>query len=1158
MVMRGSGFLLRLECFGLLALAFVACLTPRLMAQTAEATIVGTCVDPSGAVVPKASVTAKNVSTNALFNATTNVEGNYIFPILPIGAYELSVSATGFETIVRSGIVLQVGDRTRVDFTLKVGSTVEKVDVVGAAPLVQTDSSGLGDVVENERITDLPLNSRNVLTLETLVPGVRNMQGGIDVGFGRSQNYQVANVGINGSTSGFTAFLMDGADDSTHGWGEVSVAPLVDAIQEFQVMTNFIPPEYGFTAGGVVNTITKGGTNSLHGSAYEFVRNNVLDARNTFAPSVPPYRFNQFGASLGGPILIPKLYNGRDKTFFFFNYEGSRHLSVANPITTVPTPAERTGDFSQLEDDNGNHIILYDPATTVPNSGGSGYLRSPLPGNIIPTNRLDKVAQNVLSYLPLPNLAPNNPFSQTNNYIGDQPETVATNQIHARVDHSFGSKNRLFGRWSFNAEDANRPDDAGPWPDPVWYTRADRIHNQQAVINDVHTFSPSLLNEVRLTVMEQHFPFTQGGYDQGWPQKIGLPADVPPTLFPLFNIDGLATLGGDNTTGIRDETTFQIFDMISKIHGNHSLKFGTDLRHMSYANYQAGDPSGSYNFPSTLTGNPQNPTGTGFGFATFLLGAVGDSSTLDIYNFPTYVGHSYSFFAGDDWKVTRRLTLNLGLRYDFQSPPVERGCHTTDFNPSVTNPDNSSLLGSFQYACVDYGKTVVQNDRTNFAPRIGFAYDLTGDARTVLRGAYATIYAPTFTVDNFPQTQGYTTTNVYLSPGNNPNLPAFMLQNGPPYVDYPAGPSGGPSAYLGSSVAFEERRRPIPYTEQWDLDVQHQFPGKWVLDVAYAGSTGVRLPSNEYNYDQLGDNYLSLGLSLQNLVPNPLAGQVPGPLGGATVALAQTLEPYPQYSSVSVFDPYGGSSTYHSLQVKVEHRVSQNLTVLASYTYAKLISGSLISNIAWMSTLSSTLYNGYQDGKFDRNAEKSVDPTDVPQAFVLSYVYKFPLGRGHTWALNNSFTNAVLGNWSMSGVFTADGGPPLIITGANNFLAERPDSTGQSAKLASPNLNEWFNPNVFVNPPNYQYGNLGRTLGNVRAPGLTNFDFALLKDFPIKEKFTVQFRAESFNVANITNLGLPNTTFVPGPNGYNFSGTFGTITSAYDPRSIQFGLKLIW
>jgi hypothetical protein len=1008
------------------------------------------------------------------------------------------------------------------------------------------------------RVAELPLNGRSVMALTTVVPGVRNLTGGIDVGYGDAQNWSVTNVGINGSTGGWTAFLMDGGIDTAPGWGEAEIAPYVDSVQEFKVMTNFIPPEYGFTAGGVVSIATKNGTNSLHGTAYEFVRNNVLDARNTFAPSVSPYRYNQFGASLGGPVLIPKLYNGRDKTFFFFNFEGNRHDETSNFITTVPTPAERGGDFSQLEDVYGNPIPIYDPATVVPNPSGSGYVATPFQGNIIPPKRLDTVAQNVLAYIPTPNLTPNNAFAQTNNYISTIPSISDDNMYTVRVDQSFGAKNQLFGRWTFNSDYDNVAAGSGPFPDPLFVDRPSPMHNQQGVISDVHTFSPSLVNQLTLTGLREHFSYVYDGYQQGWPQKLGLPSIVPPDLFPLFNITGIAQLGPNQTMGLRTYTLFQALDVISKMHGNHSFKFGTDLRHMSYANFDEYDPSGAYNFPSTLTGNPQNPTGTGSGFATFLLGDVGSGTTLDIYNFPTYIGHSYSFFAGDDWKVTHRLTLNLGLRYDFQSPSVERGCHSSNFNPLVPDPDNPNLLGSFQYSCVNYGKTVVQNDRTNFAPRIGFAYDLTGNARTVVRGAYATIYAPTFTVDAYPQTQGYTTTNTYLSPGNNPNLPAFMLENGPPYVDYPAGPSGGPSAYLGSAVAFEEPRRPIPYTEQWDLDVQHQFPGAWLLDVAYAGSTGVYLPSSEYNYDQLGDQYLSLGLSLQNMVPNPLAGQVPGPLGGATVSLAQTLEPYPQYSFVGVYDPDGGSSTYHSLQIKVEHRMSQNLTVLGSYTFAKLISGSLTSNLAFMGPISSELYNGYQDGKFNRHAEKSVDPTDIPQTFVVSYVYKFPVGRGKTLALNNSFANAVLGNWSMSGVFTAESGPPLMIVGANNFLAERPNSTGQSAKLAHPNLNEWFNPNVFVNPPNYQYGNVGRTLGNVLAPGLTDFDFALLKNFQIKEKLSVQFRAESFNVANITNLSLPNMTFVPGPNGLNSSATFGTITSAYDPRSIQFGLKLLW
>ncbi|MGH9663347.1 MAG: hypothetical protein ACRD9L_02860, partial [Bryobacteraceae bacterium] len=459
-----------------------------------------------------------------------------------------------------------------------------------------------------------------------LSPGVRNLQGGINLGFGRSQNYQISNIGINGSVSGFTAFLMDGAIDTSTGYGDVSVAPLVESIQEFKVMTNFVPPEYGLTSGGVVATVTKNGTNSLHGSVYDYLRNNAFDARNTFAPSVPPFRYNQFGVAAGGPVEIPKLYNGRDHTFFFFNYEGSRRHATSNPITSVPTDAWRSGNFADLRDSTGRLIPLFDPATTASNPNGSGFIRQPFPNNMIPANRIDRVAKNVLPFFPEPNQTPNNPFTQSLNFLSVQPLTTDINQYHARVDHSFGEANRLFARWSYNLEKANRPDDPTSWPNPVLYARYDNIQNQEALLSDVHTFSPTLLNEARLSLMRQDFPFTQGSFNQGWPQKLGLPDSVPGTLFPLFNIDGYSTLGGIGTTGVRYSTAYQFFDVVTKVQGNHSLKFGVDTRVFRYANFQVSSPSGSYTFPASLTGDPQIPTGTGYGLATFLLGSVGSGS----------------------------------------------------------------------------------------------------------------------------------------------------------------------------------------------------------------------------------------------------------------------------------------------------------------------------------------------------------------------------------------------------------------------------------------------------------------------------------------------------------------------------------------------------
>lgn len=1151
-----------LRTTGLLALSIGMLLLPvkflpTAVAQTPQAAIVGTCLDPSNAAVPRALVTARNVRTNAQFEARTNDSGNYVFPLLPVGEYELTASSQGFRTITRSGIILEVDDRARVDFTLQIGLTEQKVDVVGEAPLVETDSSGLGQVVENRRISELPLNSRNVLALTLVTSGVRNLEGGINLGFGRSQGDQLANIGINGSVSGYTAFLMDGAINTAIGYGDVAVPPLVEAVQEFKVLTNYAPPEYGLTSGGLVTTVTKSGTNVLHGSVYEYLRNSAaFDARNTFTPTVAPMHFNQFGAAVGGPVTLPKVYNGRDKTFFFFNYEGTRRRMVSNPIASVPIDAWRTGNFSGLRDASGSPITIYDPATTVANPSGSGFIRQPFAGNVIPASRIDRVAKNVLPFFPEPNLAPNNPFTQSNNYLGGQPLSTDLNQWHARIDHTITSANRMFVRWSYNTELSNRPDNPTSWPDPVLYARYDDIKNQQAIFSDVHTFSPSLLNDGRLSFMRQDFPFTQGSYNQGWPQKLGLPANVPPTLFPLFTIDGYNQMGGVGTTGLRFSTNYQLYDVVTKVQGNHALKFGTDVRVFRYANYQVTSPSGSFTFPATLTGNPQAQTGTGYGLATFLLGAVG-SGNLQVNAFPTNVGHSYAFFAGDDWKVTRRLTLNLGLRYDFQSQPVERRGLSSNFNPFKVNPTNPNLMGEYEFARVNYGDTVVRPDRTNFGPRIGFSFDLTGKATTVMRGAYAILYLPYSGVEFFPSNAGFSVTSNYLPPGNNTNLPAFQLQDGVPFITQPSGAAMGPNAFLGSSVSFEESSKRTPYDQQWNFGIQHQLHG-WVFETTYAGNRGIRLPSAAYNYDQLDPKYLPLALQLQNQVPNPLAGEVPGALGNPTVALSQTLLPYPQYSSVSVYLPRGGASSYHALEIKAERRFAHGLTLLTNYTFAKIIADNQVSSISWLSTTDTGLTLGYQNGKYNRGLERAIDPTDIPQRFVASFVYELPVGRGKPLAVSNRVLNGFLGGWSVSGFMTVQGGQPLTITGANNFLATRPDSTGQSANLSNPNRNEWFNTTAFFNPPIYTFGNVGRTLPDVRGPGLTNLDAALLKVTQIHERLAVQFRAEAFNLANITNLGLPNMTFVPGPNGYNASSTFGTITTAFDARSLQFGLKILW
>ncbi len=618
---------------------------------------------------------------------------------------------------------------------------------------------------------------------------------------------------------------------------------------------------------------------------------------------------------------------------------------------------------------------------------------------------------------------------------------------------------------------------------------------------------------------------------------------------------GLSALGGSGTTGLRYSASYQLFDMVTKIHGNHTLKFGTDVRVLRYANFQVSAPSGSFNFPSTLTANPQVATGTGNGLATFLLGAVG-SGTLQVNAFPTFTGHAYAFFAGDDWKVTRQLTLNLGLRYDFQSPMVERRGLTSNFNPSVPNPVNRNLMGQMEFARHEYGDAVQAPNRKGFGPRFGFAYDLTGNAKTVLRGGYALLYTQTFGQAFISNSNGFSTTSNYLSPGNNANLPAFRLRDGPPFIDQPLGAALGPGAFLGSAVTLEEIRRGPPLRPTVEHRSAAPAPARMDGGSRHAGNRGIHLYSSGYQYNDLDPKYLSLGLSLQDQVPNPLAGQIPGALGGPTVARRQTLLPFPQYSGVTVYNPLGGASTYHSFQLKMLRRFSRGLTLLASYTNAKLISDNEGSPLSFVGSINNN--PGYQAGKFNRRVERAVDPTDLSQSLVISSTYELPFGRGKAIRIENRFLNAILGDWNLSGIVTIQGGLPLVIRGASNFLADRPDSIGASAKISNPGRLRWFDTTAFRNPAVYTYGNVGRTLPDARGPGLMNIDTALLKNVHFNEKLSLQFRAEAFNVANITNLGMPNSTFVPGPQGTNVSSSFGTITTSYDARSLQFGIKLIW
>jgi hypothetical protein len=1123
-----------------------------LLAQTAQVT--GRIADSSGGAIPGASIQVTNQRTEISRTSVTNSDGYYAIQLLPPSSYTVRVQSKGMKTSTRE-ILLTVDQVARLDFVLEVGDLAESVTVSSDAAMLDTESATVGKVVENRRISDLPLNGRNALALMMLTPGVRSVAGPTQSGFS-DRGTNLSNTSINGGPSGLNAFMLDGNTNNNLSGNELGVNPSVDAVQEFKIQTNTMSSEYGFTAGGVVNIVTKSGANKLHGTAYEFVRNDIFDARNAFAATRAPFRYNQFGGAIGGPVVIPKVYDGRNRSFFFFNYEEWRYRNSRNEIMTVPTAGQREGVFTDLRDATGKLVTIFDPATTRANPSGSGFVRDLFSGNVIPTSRLDPSSVKTLVVLPLPNRTPTNAFTNQQNLLSVIKNTLAMKQYTTRADHQFNNRNSMFVRLSWFQHLSDSGVFGGAYPEPATRQRIDDFQPKNFLLSDTHVFSPRVINEFRGGISRLYFTFTPASYGQNWPEKMGLPASVPRDVLPALNIAGLAGIGQTNM-GIRGTYEWQFFDAVTMVLGKHTLKTGVDIRIRQANNLLRAVPSGSFTFPSGLTGNPQQQAGTGSGFATFMVGAVGSA------NIATYLGYSMegrtgSAFLQDDWKITPRLTLNLGLRYQYQSPPAERHDGQSNFNPNARNPQNG-LMGRMEYAGLDYGRTPWQSDKNNLGPRIGFAYDLLGHQRTILRGGYGMFMPTNFYVEFYGSNAGFSTTpTTYDPPGGNTNLPAFQFKDGLPFpATQPLGAKLGPSYLLSNPVSYTQTSNKYPASQQWNLSLQQQLGRGWLVDMAYSGNHMTHVIGGNWDLNQLDDKHYSLGLALQNQVPNPYAGLVPGTLGAATIQQSQALKPLPYYTSVNVTFPNLGNGIYHALLVSVEKRMSGGLAFLASYTKAKLISDS-VENPVNFGAVEQTGVVGYQNGKFNRRAERSIDPTDVAQRLVLSAVYELPMGKGKRWSSSNRAVNSLIGGWQVNLIATMQGGIPVVVRGASNFRADRPNSTGVSAKLDNATAARWLNPDAFVNPPNFTLGNVGRTLPDVRSPSLTNFDLSLIKDTVLREGLRLQFRAESFNVVNHVNLRFPNATFSPGPDGKNVSGVFGVIASSRDARIGQLGLKLIF
>ena len=1146
----------------LVFMAFPCFLAIVLNGQVVTASLQGTVTDPSGASVPYADVAIKNAATGLTVALHTSGDGHYIAPSLqPGGPYTIVVEAKGFKNTEVIGVGLDVNQQATVDISLQLGGKTETVQVTGEAPLLESSSGAIGQVVDNRSIVNLPLNQRNVYSLVFLVPGTT---GSV------STQYNSANISINGGRPGSTDILVDGIPSSPPAVNPVqvfAVFPSVDAVEEFKVQTSGYSAEFGRSGGGIINVIYKSGTNAFHGSAYDFLRNSVLDANNFFSNSrnspLPSFKRNQFGGSLGGPVRLPKIYNGTNKMFFFVAYEGLRQGSATTVTTTVPTLQQRQGDFSQTFNPSGQLVQIYDPSTTV--GSGSGYLRQPFPGNRIPVSMMDRVALNLEKYYPLPNQP------GTNNYYSSTVTHLNTNQIDAKGDENLNEQNRYSVRYSRRF--LNQPIPALFPSDNLLGQgqvagNATPTPSNSAAIDYTFIPSPNFLVVVRYGFARTFIVFTvtSAGFD---PTTLGFPnyvaANADHLLFPAVSVSNYVGLG-DGLQGQERKSSFQthLFGVNNtRVSAGHTLKFGAEARLILVNDNEAGCPTGCYTFTQAITQGPDPNVATSIGgnaFASLLLGVGTGQVGIDLKNAATKSNY-WAWYFQDDWKATRKLSVNLGLRYELDVPRTERFNRMETFDRTVSSPlgplsGDPSLKGGVVFVGVD-GRPRAQYSTplTDFAPRFGIAYQLTQS--TVIRAGFGIFYAPSYREAGGTIGQvGFGSTTSYVGSSNGLTPSVFLSNPFPTGIATVIGSSQGLLTGIGTS--FESPLsgdNSVPYSENWNVDIQRQFPGNILVDAAYVGSHSIHLTECgeiDCNLDQLTPQALALGTKLQESVPNPFFGIIStGPLAAASVPLSYLLAPYPQYISLGGSYITGGFFFYDAIQLKVEKRFSNALSLLVSFTGQKLIDDySNISNVG---------NNAGVQNLYNIQAEKAVSANDISRSLVVSAVYSLPLAPEKNLAKGwNKSVNAVLGGWQVNVIATEKTGFPLglstLNTSGSGSTTLRPNNDGQSAALYGPilnRLNRYFNTSVFSQPAPFTFGNTGRTLPDVRGPGMHNIDVSLFKNIKITEHVRGQLRGEAFNVLNQVVFAAPNTNLA--------SNQFGVISSQSNtPRDIQVALKIIF
>ncbi len=1107
------------------------------LAQGARGSIGGTIMDASGSVLVGVKVTVANAETGSSFESLSDEHGKYLAPQLLPGYYRVRAELAGFKQTQVERVQVNIDQAVALDLRLEVGQVTESVTIEGEALQLNTESGSVGHVVQNRQINDLPLNGRNAFDLVNLTPASFRIGGAVSVAGGRTMT---------------ASALLDGAFNSRGGLGQegIEISPPIDSMQEFKVQANSMSSEFGRSAGGIINATTKSGTNRFRGSLYEFMRNDLFDSKGWNVDQKAPLRRNQFGATFGGPIR-------RNRSFFFYNYDGFRESRGVVRTRRVPTELERQGDFSRTTFESsagvsGGVLPIYDPQT------GRQFA-----GNVIPTNRLDPVAVKLLAFLPLPNRPPDNPITGAGNYQ-ENAVNPTTRDFHiVRLDHDLTTNTKIFGRYTLI-----EPDD-GPDGPTAGFGVADPdaidIFNrrQNLALNLQHIFSPKLIASLsfggtRLSIVRQSI-----GAGQDIPGKVGL-RGVEPDAFPRFNFNaGRVPMTSFGTTGNQNRlaafTNTQLSGSINWIRTNHNLKFGGEFWRFNGNEVNRQFASGQFAFAPTPT-QGRNAQGqlinnSGLPLASFLLGIIDSvNSRVD-----AGIGKRSFYLAGyvnDDWKLSQRFTLNLGLRYEVESPVTEVGNRMNNFDPRVPHPlagktvDGQLIPGGTRGVLTfpgrnGYGERLWEWDRNNFAPRIGLAWRPFNHHRTVVRAGFGIFFGSPYNREVIQQQRlGFGGVANFRTPVPftlREGLPPGALQS-PSEQDLTPefGAIGTP--WPQQQIQFINPERSTNYTQNFNLTIGQQVK-EIAFEFGYLGNLGRHVP-----------------------FPNINLNHIPTELLSRTEIPVRLRRPYPQFpgdtAQVQILSPNWGLSNYHAFVLKSEKRAASGFGWLFTYTLSKWI-----DNVVFVGGDDVTFGDDDQaQNIYDLRHERSLSTNDIRHRLVISPIYELPFGKGKRW-FRDGFLNRAFGGWSLSTIATLQSGSPFGVTALNgprDILGDnadgknlRPDIVGdwrlpdtQKGKPATGGVRgiQWFNPAAFAAPARFTYGNASRTV--MTGPGRVNFDTAVLKNFAFSEQYRLQFRFEMFNAFNTPQFGLPGNTL--GASGFGVAGAGGS------NRELQFGLKLFF